>query len=168
MNRTARAVSVTLALAGLPLSAVLAPQPSVAQWSDNETASSPLTAAALPAPTFDSCSNTAGNITITWHYTTTSIPNLTATNMQWSASNGVLQQLTNIITPSNTSTTGPNTADRYQTTITAGALSNVVSLSSFVIQSQTALGNWTALSTNSAQGVSTGLIGLGTYTCTLT
>jgi hypothetical protein len=167
MTRHLRAALAVLALAGLSLTALLSPSASDAQWSDSENGAAQFTAATLPAPTFDSCSNSAGNITVTWHYATTSTAPLTATNIQWSASPGVLQQLTNIITPSNTTTTGPDTSSRYQTTITAGALSNLVSLSSFTIQAQTALGNWTALSTNSANGASTGLGGLGTYTCTL-
>ncbi|QZQ53688.1 hypothetical protein KZI27_00155 (plasmid) [Curtobacterium sp. TC1] len=161
MNRTLR----TTAIGGLLSAVFLLPQGSAATWTDTETAATQFATTTLPAPTFDSCSNTAGDITVTWHYATTTTT-LTAGNVQWSASNGVLQQLTNIITPSSTTTTGP-TNGRYQTTITAGAISNLASLSSFTIQAQTVLANWTTISTNSAQGVSTGLIGIGVYTCTL-
>ncbi|WIE74096.1 SipW-dependent-type signal peptide-containing protein [Curtobacterium sp. MCJR17_020] len=164
MNR-ARWTAATIA--GLLSAVLLVPQGTAAAWTDTETAAAQFTAATLPAPTFDSCGNTAGDITVTWHYATTAVPTLTAGNVQWAASGTVTHELANIITPSGTTTTGPDSTGRYRTIITAGAIGNLVSLNSFVIQAQTVLGTWTAISTNSAQGVSAGLIGIGVYTCTL-
>ncbi|WFR67530.1 hypothetical protein P9139_03025 [Curtobacterium flaccumfaciens] len=162
-----RARWTAAAIAGLLSAVLLMPQGSAAAWTDTETGAGQFTAATLPGPTFDSCSNTAGDITVTWHYATTTIPTLTAGNVQWAASGTITHELANIITPSGTTTTGPTSTGRYQTTITAGAIGNLVSLNSFVIQAQTVLGTWTTISTNSAQGVSTGLVGIGVYTCTL-
>jgi hypothetical protein len=167
MNRAHRAALSAAALIGCAAAAVLTPARSDAQWTAGQYASAQLTAATLPAATFDGCSNSAGDITVSWHYTSTAVPGLSAATMQWSASNGVLQVLTNVITPGQVTSTGPDGTGHYQTTIAAGLLGNIVSLNSFTIQSQTFFGNWTAVSTNHAEGASIGAAGLGSFTCTV-